>query len=53
MKINKLLGPIRDVITNGNKHLGILENPIIHYPILNVKILNLMEIFSSNYSIMY
>jgi hypothetical protein len=32
------LGLIGDMITNGNKHLGIFESPIIHYPILNVKI---------------
>jgi hypothetical protein len=53
METKILLGLIRDVITNGNKHLGIFESPIIHYPILNVKNLNLMDIFSLKYSIMY
>ncbi len=43
MKTKLLLGLIGDVITNGNKHLGTFENPIIHYPIFNVKNLNLME----------
>ncbi len=46
MKEKFLLGLIRDVITNGNKHLGTFESPIIHYPIFNVKNLNLMENFS-------
>jgi hypothetical protein len=40
------LGLIGDMITNGNKHLGIFESPIIDYPIFNVKNLNLMEFFS-------
>ncbi len=31
------------MITNGNKHLGAFESPIIHYLIFNVKNLNLME----------
>jgi hypothetical protein len=52
MRINVLLGFIGDVITNGNNHLGVFES-IIHYPILNVKNLNMMEICSSKYSIMY
>ncbi len=46
MKTKLLLGLIGDVITNGNKHLGTFENPIIHYPIFNVKNLNLMKFFS-------
>jgi hypothetical protein len=46
MKTNFLLGLIGDVIINGNKHLGTFESPIIHYPIFNVKNLNLMEMFS-------
>jgi hypothetical protein len=46
MRINFLLEFIRDVIINGSKHLGTFESPIIHYPIFNVKKLNLMEIFS-------
>jgi hypothetical protein len=45
MKTNFLLGFTKDVITNGNKHLGTFESPIIHYPIFNVKNLNLMEFF--------
>jgi hypothetical protein len=45
MKIKFLL-IIGDMIINGNKHLGTLENPIIHYCIFHVKILNLMEKFS-------
>ncbi len=47
MKTKFLLGFIGDMITNGNKHLGTFESPIIHYPIFNVKNLNLMEIFHS------
>jgi hypothetical protein len=43
MKTKFLLGLIMGVITNGNKHLGTFESPIINYPIFNVKILNLME----------
>jgi hypothetical protein len=43
MKTKKILGFIRDMITNRNKHLGIFESPIIHHPIFNVKNLNLME----------
>jgi hypothetical protein len=43
MKTTFLLGLTRDMITNGNKHLGIFESPIIHYPIFNVKNLNLMK----------
>jgi hypothetical protein len=46
MKTTFLMGLFRDVITNGNKHLGTFESPIIHYPIFIVKNLNLMEIFS-------
>jgi hypothetical protein len=46
MKIKFLLGLIGDMITNGNKHLNTFESPIIHYPIFNVKNLNLMEFFS-------
>ncbi len=42
MKINKLLGLIRDVIIYKNKHLGTFESPIIHYLIFNVKKLNLI-----------
>jgi len=54
MKINKLLELIGDLITNGNNHFHAFESPKIHYPIFNVKILNLMELFShSKYSIMY
>jgi len=34
------------MFTNGNKHLGTFKSPIIHYPIFNVKNLNLMEFFS-------
>jgi hypothetical protein len=30
------------MITNGNKHLGTFEIPIIHYPVFNIKNLNLM-----------
>jgi hypothetical protein len=37
---------IQDMITNGSKHLGTFESPIIHYPIFNVKNLNLMKVFS-------
>ncbi len=44
-KVN-LLGLIGDVITNGNKHLGTFDSPIIHYPIFNVKNLNLIGNFS-------
>jgi hypothetical protein len=43
MKTRFLLGLIGDMITNGNKHFGTFESPIIHYPIFNVKILNLIE----------
>jgi hypothetical protein len=43
METNFLLEVIRDVIINGNKHLGIFESPIIHFPIFNVKNMNLME----------
>jgi hypothetical protein len=46
MKTKFLLGLIGDMITNGNKHLGTFKSPIIHYPIFNVKNLNLMEISS-------
>jgi len=46
MKKKFLFGLIGDVITNGNKHLGTFERPIINFPILNAKNLNLMEIFS-------
>jgi hypothetical protein len=46
MKTKFLLGLTKDVITNGNKHLATFESPIIHYPIFNVKNLNLMEFFS-------
>jgi hypothetical protein len=46
MKKNFLLGLTKDVITNGNKHLGTFESPMIHYPIFNVRNLNLMEFFS-------
>jgi hypothetical protein len=53
MKTKFLLGLIGDMITNGNKNLGTFESPIIHYPIFNIKNLNLMEIFHSKYSIMY
>jgi hypothetical protein len=45
MKANFLLGLIEDVITNGNKYLGTFESPIIHYPIFNVKSLNLIGNF--------
>jgi hypothetical protein len=48
-----LLEVIRDVIINGNKHLGTFESPIIHFPIFNFKILNLMEKIHSKYSTMY
>jgi hypothetical protein len=34
------------MITNGSKHLGTFESPIIHYSIFNVKNLNLMKVFS-------
>jgi len=34
------------MITNGNKHLGTFESPIIHYPSFNVKNLNIMKVFS-------
>jgi hypothetical protein len=37
---------IGDMITNGKKHLGTFESPIIHFLIFNVKNLNLMEFFS-------
>jgi hypothetical protein len=43
MKTKFILRLIGDVITNGNKHLGTFESPIIHYPIFNIKNLNLME----------
>ncbi len=43
MKIIFLLGLIGDVIINRNKHLGTFESPIIHYPIFNVKKLNLIK----------
>ncbi len=43
MKTKFLLGLIGDMTTNGNKDLCIFESPIIHYPIFNVKKLNLME----------
>jgi hypothetical protein len=43
MKEKFLLGLIGDVITNENKNLSIFESPIIHFPIFNVKNLNLME----------
>jgi hypothetical protein len=43
MKTKFLLGLIGDMITNGNKHLGPFESPIIQYPIFNIKILNLMK----------
>jgi hypothetical protein len=43
MKAKFLLGLIRDVIPNGNKHLHTFESPIIQYPIFNVKNLNLTE----------
>jgi hypothetical protein len=46
MKTKFLFGLIGDVITNVNKHLGTFESPIVHFPIFNVKNLNLMEIFS-------
>ncbi len=46
MKTKFLLGLIGDVITNGNKHLGTFESPIIHFPIFNVIFLNLMDFFS-------
>jgi hypothetical protein len=35
---------IRDVITNGNRYLGISESPTIHNTIFNVRNLNLMEV---------
>jgi hypothetical protein len=46
MKRKFLLGLIGDIITNENKHLGTFESPIVHYPIFNVKKLNLMKFFS-------
>jgi hypothetical protein len=46
MKLKFLLGLIGDMITNENKHLGTFESLIVHYPILNVKKLNLIEFFS-------
>ncbi len=46
MKTNFLLELIGDMIINGSKPLGTFESPIIHYPIFNVKNLNLMEFFS-------
>jgi hypothetical protein len=46
LKTKFLLGLIGDMISNGNKHLSTFESPIIHYPIFNVKKLNLMIFFS-------
>ncbi len=46
MKTKFLFGFIGDVITNVNKRLGTFESPIIHFPIFNVKYLNLIEFFS-------
>jgi len=43
IKTKFLLRLIGEVITNGNKHLGTFESPIIHHPIFNVKILNLIK----------
>jgi hypothetical protein len=43
METKILLRVIKDVIINGNKHLGTFESLIIRYPIFNVKNLNLME----------
>jgi hypothetical protein len=43
IKTKFLLGLIGEVITNGNKHLSTFENPIIHYPIFNVKYLNFIK----------
>jgi hypothetical protein len=43
METKFLLRVIKDVIITGNKHLGTFESLIIHYPIFNVKNLNLME----------
>jgi hypothetical protein len=42
MKMKFLLRLIGDMITNGNKHLGTFESPIIHYSIFNFKNLNLI-----------
>jgi hypothetical protein len=46
MKTKFVVRLIRDVITNGNKHFGTFESPIIHYPNFNVKKLNLIIIKS-------
>ncbi len=43
MKTKILLGLIGDMIINESMHLCTFESPIIHYPIFNVKNLNLME----------
>ncbi len=43
MKTKFLLGLIEDVVPNGNEHLHTFENPIIQYPIFNVKNLDLVE----------
>jgi len=43
MKKKILLGLIEDMISNGNKHLSTFESSIIHYPIFNIKKLNLIK----------
>ncbi len=43
MRTKLLLGLIGDMITNRNKHLGLFGSPIIHYPIFNITIFNLMK----------